>query len=275
MLPEFNFKRPETLREALKDYSSENYKLIAGGTDMIVEMRKEKDIDYDILDISGLGELKGIKKEKSKIYIGALTTFSDVFTSAVITKEAPLLKEAVRNAGSLQIRNRGTIGGNICNASPAADSVPALVALDAEVNLVSSDGERTLKLDEFITWPYDTDIKEDEILKSISFKPAEYTGYHFYKLGRREALAVSRMNVAVMLNIKKGIIESAVISPGSVMPTPGRVNEAERLAEGNKPSGELFEKAGVKVSEIMIEQSGIRWSTEYKKPVIEQMVKRA
>jgi CO/xanthine dehydrogenase FAD-binding subunit len=275
MLPEFNFKRPQTLTEALEIYSSGGYSIIAGGTDVIVELRKEKKIEQDILDITGLDELKGIRKDGKNIIIGALSTFSDVFRNPIIEKEAPLLKEAVRNAGSLQIRNRGTIGGNICNASPAADSVPALVALDAMLTLASPRGERMVKLDEFITWPYATDIKEGEILKSISFSPPEFTGYHFYKLGRREALAISRMNVAVMLKIKGGKIEKAFISPGSVMPSPGRVSGAEKLVEGKNPSKELFEKAGVKVSEIMIKESGIRWSTEYKKPVIEQMVKRA
>ncbi len=275
MLPEFNLKRPLTLNEALSEYAAGSYKIIAGGTDMIVEMRKEKSIDFDILDISGIPKLKSIKKEGGKIIIGALSTFSDVFKNEIVQKEVPLLKEAVRNAGSLQIRNRGTIGGNICNASPAADSVPPLVALDAEVNLVSTKGQRTVKLDEFITRPYATNIKEGEILKSITFSPPVCTGYHFYKLGRREALAISRMNVAVMLNIKGGVIEDAVISPGSVMPFVGRVTEAEELLEGNKPSKELFEKAGLKVSGIMIKESGIRWSTEYKKPVIKEMVSRA
>ncbi|MEA3507183.1 MAG: FAD binding domain-containing protein [Elusimicrobiota bacterium] len=275
MLPEFNFKRPQTLIEALEIYSSGNYSIIAGGTDVIVELRKEKKAEQDILDITGLDELKGIRKEGKNIVIGALSTFSEVFSSPLIEKEAPLLKEAVRNVGSLQIRNRGTIGGNICNASPAADSVPALVALDSMLTLASPQGERKIKLDKFITWPYATDIKEEEILKSISFSPPEFTGYHFYKLGRREALAISRMNVAVMLKIKGGKIEKAFISPGSVMPSPGRVSVAEKLVEGNKPSKEIFEKAGFKVSEIMIKESGIRWSTEYKKPVIEQMVKRA
>lgn len=276
MLPEFNIVRPDCVEEAVKKLATEKYRIIAGGTDIIVEMRNKLSIEFDLMDITGLDELKHISEKGSRIHIGALVSFSDIFYSETIQNKAPILKAAVKNAGSVQIRNRATIGGNICNASPAADSVPALVALNAAVHLIGSRGSRDVPVEEFITGPYRIAIKKDEILSGVSFnKTGNSYGYSFYKLGRREALAISRMNVAVMLNIEDGKINDAVISPGSVMPAPGRIKEAEEIILGREPSPEVFRLAGEKVARVMVEKSGIRWSTEYKKPVIQTMVARA
>ncbi|MGM0442143.1 MAG: FAD binding domain-containing protein [Elusimicrobiota bacterium] len=277
MLPEFDYYRAKNIEDALEKLSAGNYEIIAGGTDMVVELRKEKSVDFDILDITGLEELKGIyQKENGEIFIGALTVFGAVRGSRLLKEKTPLLCEGVKNAGSVQIRNRGTIGGNICNASPAADSVPALVAMDARAVILNRSGQRTLPVEELITWPYTNALEDGEILKGVILKPMDSRwGYSFYKLGRREALAISRMNVAVMVDVKDNVIKEAVISPGSVMPSPQKVKPAQDILAGEEPSEELFDRAGKEVARVMIEESGRRWSTDYKEPVIQAMVKRA
>ncbi len=277
MLPEFDYYRARNIDDALEKLSSGNFKIIAGGTDMIVELRKEKKVDFNILDITGLEELKGIyQKENRKIFVGALAVFGKIRGTRLLKEKAPLLCEGVKNAGSVQIRNRGTIGGNVCNASPAADSVPALVAMDARAVILSRTGQRTMSVEEFITWPYNNALKDGEILKGVILNPMDTRwGYSFYKLGRREALAISRMNVAVMLDIEDNVIKEAVISPGSVMPSPQKIKPAQELLAGEKPSEEIFDRAGKSVAEVMIDKSGRRWSTDYKEPVIRAMVKRA
>lgn len=276
MLPEFKIYRPDTLTAAKEMLKDGNYKIIAGGTDVIVNLRKKEKIDVHLLDISGLKELKFITLNKKKIHIGALSTFTEIFESPVIETAAPILKKAVENAGSCQIRNRGTIGGNICNASPAADSVPALVALNAYVVLESYENKRKISLTDFIEAPYKKDLKNSEILSEIIIDSMDKSaGYSFNKLARREALAISRMNVVVILNTKENNIISAVISPGSVMPIPQRLKEAEDMLVGKKPDKNLFVAVGKKVGEIMVNRTGVRWSTEYKKPVLEAMVERS
>lgn len=276
MIPELNIERPASKEEALRILETGGYKIISGGTDIIVELRKKDSVDFNLLDISAIDDMRYIKEVDGKIHAGSRTTFSDILSSDLLLNKAPLIQKAVENSGCLQIRNRATIGGNASNASPAADSVPALCALDAEVVLLSLEGRRILKLQDYITGAYRTAAKDTEILEKIIFSPMpEGAGYSFIKLARREALAISRMNVAAYLLIENGKIKKAAVSPGSVMPSPGRISEAEELLTGESPSMELFKAASEKVGEVMIQKSGIRWSTEYKKPVIEAMVRRA
>ncbi|NLB35176.1 MAG: xanthine dehydrogenase family protein subunit M [Elusimicrobia bacterium] len=276
MIPELNIKRAQGKEEVLQILSMGGYKIICGGTDLIVNLRKKDKVDYDLVDISSVKELRYIREENGKICLGSGTTISDIIASSLIENKAPLLRKSVENAGCLQVRNRASIGGNIVNASPAADSVPALCVLDAEVSLASSKGRRVMKLEEFITGAYRSAVADDELLEEVSFSPLpEGATYSFIKLARRETLAISRLNVALYLVIKDGVIEKASISPGSVMPSPRRVGEAEELLIGEKPSIELFREVGKKVGEVMVEKSGVRWSTEYKKPVIEVLVRRA
>jgi CO/xanthine dehydrogenase FAD-binding subunit len=188
-----------------------------------------------------------------------------------------LLASAAANIGSPQIRNRGTIGGNIMNAATCADTVPPLAALGATVTLQSSAGVRSVGLDQFFVKPYQTVARPDEVLTSIRFrKIAGGMRSAFIKLGRRNALAISRLSVAAMLRCDDdGRVVEARIVPGAALPVWKRVTEAENLLIGEKPSMRLFAAAGLKTSEVMIGHTGRRWSTEYKEPVLAVLVKRA
>lgn len=280
MIP-FNLVRVESLKEAL-DFLSLNgkdTKIIAGGTDLMVELRdiapNEKGPDT-VLDITPVKGLKGIEDNGETITIGALTTHHEIKTSPIILQFARLLAEACSTIGATQHRNIATIGGNIINGSPAADSVPALIALNAEVVFQSTAGKRISFLKDIYIKPYRTDIQPNEILTSIRFpRLPENARSAYIKLGRRNALAISRMNVAVVLIFQEGKIIEARISPGSTTPTPDRITPAEKILIDREPSEKLFQEAGAAVSEEMIRLSGRRWSTPYKEPVIAALTARA
>ncbi|KUO49392.1 MAG: hypothetical protein APF76_08450 [Desulfitibacter sp. BRH_c19] len=276
----YNYLRPDTIEEACQLLAQSKGKILAGGTDLMVQIRAQEEKLQDlkcVLDINQLKELNYIKKEDDHIYIGGLTTHHELQESELIQREAFFLSQAASTVGSPQIRNRGTLGGSICNASPAADLIPPLIALNADIKLRSIRGERKLPLISIFTKPYCTNIESDEILVEISFKIlSETTKTAFIKLGRRKALAIARMNIAVALGIgDDGCIEEARIAPGSVFPTPDRVKVAEKILLNKKPTSELIAQASKLVSEEMINRTGIRWSTEYKRPVIETLANRA
>jgi CO/xanthine dehydrogenase FAD-binding subunit len=278
----YNYLRPASIKEAcelLNQYQGEA-KVIAGGTDLLVQVRDEDKKLADmkvVIDISSINDLRYITEEDGIIRLGTIVTHSQIYESPMLRSAAPMLPEACNTVGSPQIRHRGTIGGSVCNASPAADPVPALVALDAEVKIESVRGTRVVPMVEIFERPYKTNLAADELLTEISFKRlSQASKTAFIKLGRRKALAISRMNVAVVVELdEQGVVTDARIAPGSVLPTPGRVSEAEAILLGQKPTTELIEAASQKVAAAMIEKSGVRWSTPYKEPVIVALTRRA
>jgi len=279
---DFDLIRAGTLTEALEflQKNGSSTRVIAGGTDLLVELRSLSEgspeaPDY-VLDISPLEELKGIREKKDLLLIGPLVTHREIAASGPVGRYAPLLARACSTVGAVQHRVAGTIGGNIINASPAADSVPALIALDAEVIFRSARKKRKKALKDIFVKPYLTDIRPDELLTEIRFKKlSEGARSGFIKLARRNALAISRMNIAVVIILGKGVVKDIRISPGSTTPLPDRITVAEKVMTGKKPTAELIRKAGAKVAEEMIARSGVRWSTPYKEPVIAAMVSRA
>jgi CO/xanthine dehydrogenase FAD-binding subunit len=276
----FDYYSPKSLAEAcslLAEVEAEA-KVLAGGTDMLVELRKSGSAPSQaIIDISGIASLKGISESGDSIVIKPLTTHADVLRSEVIRTHAPLLRAAVSTIGSPQVRNRGTIGGNIMNAAACADTIPPLIALGAQIKLQSTRGEGVLPLSDFFVRPYVTVAARDEILVEIRFpRLSPEARSSFIKLGRRNALSIARLSVAAIVwKDATGAIADARIVPGAAFPRWQRVVDAENLLLGKKPSKELFAEAGRKVSEMMISFTGRRWSTEYKEPVLAVLTRRA
>lgn len=251
-------------------------RLLAGGTDLLIEWRRQA-TPTAVIDISFIEDIKGIHVHEECVSVNPLTTHAELMASPILKMHAPLLILAASRIGSPQIRNRGTVGGNIMNAAACADTVPPLIALDAEVSFQSKSGERRMKLAEVFVKPYQTNAKPDEILTEIRFAKLPSTAKStFIKLGRRNAVSISRLSVAaIVAQDESGIITDARIVPGATFPIWRRVTEAEEMLVGEKPSAELFRAAGNKVSEVMIAETGRRWSTEYKEPVIGVLVRRA
>lgn len=256
-------------------------KIIAGGTDLLVQM-KEKDeklkaLDW-LIDISALTEeLRYIREEGENIRVGVLSTHTDIEQSELIERYVPFLGVASSTVGSPQIRNLGTIGGSICNASPAADPLTPMIAAGTVVVIQGMAGCREVTLEAFYHGKGATDLQEDEfVIAFIIHKLPQHGKSQFVKLGRRKALAISRLNVAVALELDEdNRITTASIAPGCIFVKPERVTRAEEVLIGKEPSKILFAEVAKVVSEVMIEKTGIRWSTEYKQPAVEGVVEEA
>lgn len=274
MIPPFDYKTPKTLQEACRLLweADGKAKVIAGGTDLVIGLRNGDSNPSLLVDLSSLRELRGIEEREGILSIGAAVTHSEIASSPLVRQYGKILSEAVSAIGSPQIRNLGTIGGNIVNASPAADSLPPLLVLNGIGTVVSLKGRRDVPAAQLIQEPYRTSLKPHEILIRISFKklPKEMK-YGFIRLARREAMAVARMSMAILLRLEEDRIREARISPGAVLPTPQRLSDAEAFLTGKSPDEVLLKTASRKVSEAMIRGSGVRPSTFYKAPVVETL----
>lgn len=267
---------PEAIA-ALKEYGPDA-RVIAGGTDLIVGWRRsEVHMPSVVVDISGIDSLREISRDGDEIIIGPLATHAELVRSDIVRSSAACLASAASSIGSPQIRNRGTLGGNIMNGAACADTVPPLIAYGARVTLASAGSERECHLSGFFSKPYVTVARGDEILTQVRFPSLpEGTRSAFVKLGRRNALSISRLSVAVVATVDgAGVITDARIVPGAALTVWKRAMEAENLLIGSSPTDALFAEAGRVVSEIMVRETGRRWSTEYKEPVIAALVHRA
>jgi CO/xanthine dehydrogenase FAD-binding subunit len=268
------YYRPEDLQEALYMLATGDYTPIAGGTDLIPRMRDGR--PRRILELGRL-DLDSIRDKGDGIEIGALATHTAVASDSLVTESLPALARACSLVGTQQIRNRGTIGGNIVNASPCADTVPALLLYDADLVFRTPAETRTVPLSHFILGPYATDLRRGELLQSIICKKTVMlNGWSYIKLGRRQAVNISRMTIAATMSIEDGgKIASAKISAGSVFPAPSRMQKIEKMLEGEIGSPALYEAAANAAVDLMIAESGVRWSTPYKKPVLVGLLMRA
>jgi CO/xanthine dehydrogenase FAD-binding subunit len=278
MRSEFSYARPDTLDEVLDILAryGEKARLIAGGTDLMIAIR-EGTVDAElVVDIGRIDELQSVRQEDGRIAVGPCTTHAHLATSNLIRTAGPVLSRAASSVGSLQIRNRGTVGGNVINASPGADTIPALVVLGANVTLSRQDATRTLSITDLFTGPYETVIEPQEVLSEITFDDlGDVWRSSFIKLVRRKALAVSRINIAVVARMDDARIGDVRISVGSSTPTPCRFAKAEAALRGEVPSRQLINEAALLVAAEMIERTGTRPSTVYKKPAVQGLFKKA
>jgi len=280
---QFDYYRAQSIQDVcgiLGDLKSEG-RIIAGGTDLMVQIR-DRDARWKcvktVVDITSLGnDLRYIRDCGGYIRIGALCTHTDLENSSLIKENLPFVGTACGMVGSPQIRNRGTIGGSICNASPASDPLPPLIAADTFVEITGTQGSRLVSIPDFYSSNGKTILKYGEFVTALIInKFRNNTSCSFIKLGRRKALAISRLNVAVTLHTdENGRIDDAAVSPGCVFRKPRRIAPAEKMLAGSKPSEKVFHAAGIIVSDEVIRETGIRWSTEYKKPVIAELVTEA
>lgn len=250
--------------------------LIAGGTDLIPQLRKGKNSVREVIDISHVQELKYIKKLENKIVIGALTTFSEMIDSSIVHVEAPLLWQAANQIGSPMTRSRATIGGNLAHASPAADSIPPLLCMDATIQLSSSKGDRIIPLEQFLLGPGLTALQSGEFIKSIIFTPlSQFFEYAYFKNGARKGMSIAITSLALALSIKNGKINDIRIGVGAAAPTAKRCIKAEEFLMGKVPSTEIWlEGACIAASEIA-PIDDIRASKDYRRKSVESTLKSA
>jgi CO/xanthine dehydrogenase FAD-binding subunit len=275
----FQFYSAKSLPAALDILSDHDgfRKIIAGGTDLIPDLRAEKIHPDLILNILEIEQLKGITETDTAVRIGPTTTFTEMIESEVLKRHLPLLVQAAASVGGPQIRNRGTIGGNIATSGPCADVLPAVLALEGRLELQSKkSGSRIVALQEILTAPYQTAIGPDEIITAILIgKLAPGTRSGFQKLGRRNAMAKGRMNISIVLGLDRhNAVSELRIVPGSVMPVAQRIGAAENMLLGHKPDESRIDTAADTLAAEVFRITGIRWSTEYKEPVLKNVFKR-
>lgn len=266
-----DFFQPDNLQAALTILADSGGQLrpLAGGTDLVPAVRQGELRIKGFLDLSQLEELKGIKDDGREIHLGSLTTFSQLEFSPLIQKQVPLLAEAAASVGSPQIRNQGTVGGNIANASPAADTVTALVALEAQARLVASRVARTAPISDLLCDVGKTTIQPVELIQEVVFTappPGSKSG--FIKLGRRKALAIARMNMAVIITLDGDFITRARVALGAVGPNPSRNLTLEGVLEGQRPSSSLLENFVSEAEREVARMLGPRPSAPYKREAV-------
>ncbi len=275
---EFEYISPDSLREALRILQDCAGKvgIISGGTDLMLDVREGK-LDAELLvDITRISELRFVVEAGDQISLGPLMTHAEIASSCPIMRWGPVLCKAAQSVGSPQIRNIGTIGGNIMNASPAADTIPALMVLEAQLVFKNVGGERTLSIVDLYSSPYKTVVGAQELLTKITFlKLEEGWKYSFRKLARRKALAIARINIAVLAKMEGEMAKEVKIAVGSCTPTPCRMWKSEALLKYKVPSSPLIEETAQNIFQEVIEKSGVRPSTEYKKHAIPELVKEA
>jgi len=263
---------------ALRAKYSESSKILAGGTDLMLEMERGmhagvKEI-IDISRVSGLDEI--CMDDQLYIHIGPTATHSACLKSSLIQDFAQCLFQACQQVGSPQIRNRGTVAGNIATASPANDTISALIALDAKVELLSSTNKRIVEISKFFIGVRKTVIMPNEIISDISFKALKKNEHScFVKVGLRNAQAISILNCAVVIGLDDKKIIKSRISLGAVGPTVFRATAAEEYLVGQVISDALFEKAGEFAGKAATPISDIRATGEYRQKMIAVHVKRA
>lgn len=275
----FDYVRPGSVDEAigLLNDPAHTGRPLAGDTDLVVLLRHQEPGFDRLVDISTLPELKEISRRGDTITLGACVTFSEATESQLLQEAAPLLAKACRFVGGPQIRNLGTIGGNVANAAACADSLAVLVCLEATAHLRGPRGERAVPVTGFVLGPNRTQIAPGELLTHFSFDvPPPGTKTFYYKVGRRKAQAISRLTMAAMGRLDaEGVIDFVRITPGSATPQTVRFVQVEDMLLGQQPTDELLAAAGRRVAEVMISITGRRWSTEYKEPVIVALAERA
>jgi len=277
MLPEFEYYRPSSVKEAVDLLSrlGPEARVIAGGTDLIVKMRGGLIKPKCIVDITRLDEIKFIRDEGEVIRVGAGTLLSDIEESEIIGEGVPVLREAVKKMASWHVKNMATIGGNLCNASPAADTAPPLIVHEARLKIRGPGGEREVPVEEFFTGPGETVLMPGELLTEIivpKARPGE--GASFQKLMVREG-ALAIVSAAALVKLDGGTVSKVRVALGAVAPTPVRAKHVESALQGREPTPEVLREASKEVLQDISPITDVRGSREYRLEMSVVMTRRA
>ncbi|MBP2637112.1 MAG: ndhF 2 [Firmicutes bacterium] len=275
---EFAYYNPKNMQSLLDTLSSlQNYAVLAGGTDLLVKMKEKllRPMPQAVVDINEIGDLKEIAEIDGYLWIGSAVSHTALTQSRLILEKAGVLAEAASQVGSPQIRNKGTVGGNICNASPAADTVPALLALNASVEISDQSGRRHVPLADVFKGPGKTCLLPGQFISRIKIRPVQRNeGAAFLKFGKRKALAIAMVNAAIWLKLADGVINDVRIAFGSVAPTPIRLYELEKWLVGKPAEKELFAQAGARAAQLIKPIDDIRCTANYRKRLAQVIVFR-
>lgn len=277
-IKDFEYFKPSTLSEAislLAQYRG-RAKILAGGTDLLIQMKQRNLTPEYLIDIKNISELDYIKhNEDEGLKIGALVTHNSLVNSAVIQEKFSLLVEASLAVGTVQTRNRGTVVGNICNSSPSADTAPALIALDSRLKLISTIGERIVKIKDFFISPFKNILMETELVAEIQIPNLPvHNGGSYLWLPKVTSVDESLVGVGVLIAVDDlihKICTMARIGLGSVAPMPIRAKMTEEFLKGKRAEDVIFRQA----AEIAANEISPRSRAEYRREMVKVFVKRA
>lgn len=273
-VPDFSIVTCPDLNSALQHLNKNpSCRPFAGGTDLMVLLESGKLQEKLYLDISQIAELKNIRFFESGVEIGALTTYSQIIIHSRLTHEFPLLAQAAAMTGAKAIQNRGTLGGNIVNASPAADTPPALLVYDAEIEMTSVDGTRVMPYHEFHLDYKKTALKPNEILTKIRIRNINTSTKQFYrKVGTRKSQAISKVCMASVLETHNGSVEKFRLAYGSVAPVPLRCFETEKVVVGTKLTRDLIDQALASLKNEIRARDDIRSTSRYREAIARRLL---
>ena len=254
--------------------------VISGGSDVLIKIREGKLAGCSLVSIHGIKELEGIRMEEDgTIVIGPATTFSHITNNSIIQKHIPMLGDAVDMAGGPQLRNIGTIGGNVCNGVTSADSASSLCCLDAVLVLKGPDGVREVPISQWYTGPGRTVRNHDEVLTAIRIKKENYQGYggHYIKYGKRNAMEIATLGCAVSVKLSedKKHIQDIRLGYGVAAPTPIRCHKTEEAVKGMETGEALAQAVGQGALEEVNPRSSWRASKEFRLQLVEELGRRA
>ena len=274
-VPAYDLLVPATLAEALELLAEEpgRRRPFSGGTDLMVLFEAGRLTHKEYVSLWHLRELRFIDADDSAVTLGGLTTYADVLRHDLLAREFPLLCRAASETGGVANQNRGTIAGNIANGSPAADTPPALLAYDAELELVSSRGSRRVAYEGFHTGYKQMDLAPDELIRCIRLPRSSRRGHQFYrKVGTRRAQAISKVCFAGVLTLSDGTVDDVRIALGSVAPTVVRAREAERALRGSRLDSRAVALAGDALSREIAPIDDLRSTAQYRQQVARNLL---
>ena len=266
-VPNYQLVTPKTLVEALSVLAGEPgvWQPFAGGTDLMVLLESGKLPHKKYLNIWNLNELRGIEVSNDHFTLGALTSYTEVQANPILREEFPMLCQAASETGGLAIQNRGTLGGNIANASPAADSPPALLAYDAEVELISLNAVRWVPYRDFHTGYKEMIMRADELLARIRLPRVSDQVHHYYrKVGTRKAQAISKVCFAATARTHESTMDDVRIVLGSVAPVPLRCIKTEDVLRGGRLDSSSIRKAQAELAGEIVPIDDIRSTKDYR-----------
>lgn len=280
-LPEFEYLTPQNVKDvcSLLLQHAGKAKVMAGGTDLLVLMKNRSVTPQYVVALGNVPYIDGISFSEAKgLRLGTLATHQSIADSPVIKNRFGCLAEACSKVGTPQIRNMGTIGGNLCNGAPSADSAPPLIAFGALIKLINSGGERIIPLEDFFIGPGETAFATGEILTEIQVPcPPSHTGGVYLKLPARTAVDIAAVGVAALitLGLKNEICSDIRIVLGAVAPTPIRAKMAEEIIKGKRIDDVLIKQAAQLASEEALPISDVRSSAEYRLEMVKVLTRTA
>ncbi len=279
-LPAFTYVAPGEIGEvcSLLAEQKENARILAGGTDLLMAMKQRFVTPHCVISLKRLSDLDRIRPgDDQGIHIGALVTHQTVVDSPLIRERWGALWTACAKVGTPTIRNMGTVGGNLCNAAPSADTAPPLIAYRAQVTVRGTAGERRLPLDEFFRAPGSNALAAGEVLVAIEVPPLPpKSGAAYMKLPARSAVDITAVGVAASITLDaQGVCQAVGIVLGAVAPTPVHAQDAEALLQGKQPTEALLQEAARRAAEAARPISDVRASADYRRAMVNVLTRQA